>query len=416
MAQFDLLSWVSGGCKDGAYEGTSYRVSARALHNRGLIRVEGRGPTWTAKITAEGTRLLKEQARRVEAEREQARREGQARAERERESQRLRARALELLEAVTAAGGRLALDADSSEREVTQMAGLLAGEGLLPDGQRLACEPTRMDPVLGMTAYLEPDFAALTSLGAFAVARQLRRPHPAVTAFQEKRENVSRAQIPRAARYLQGLVNAAAEMGWSAPAKVQTGYTGRGEPSPELSIKLPSYEIRVTVRELDDRGRPGHAFITQTDYLTRTERTTVNKSFMASGRLEVTLTQEWEQRPVLTQCDTGKSTLEDQLPALIRVLEIDKAEAEWARKEEERRADIRKERWEEVRKEAFVRVAYERNAARLRGELDSRDAAVAMRVYADEIDARAAALEAPPHRQDVNGPSGSAIMPSAPAR
>jgi hypothetical protein len=85
----------------------------------------------------------------------------------------------------------------------------------------------------------------------------------------------------------------------------------------------------------------------------------VNKSFTASGRLEVTLTRVWEQYPVLSQRDTGKSTLEDQLPALIRLLEIDKTEAEWARKEEERRADIRKERWEEVKKEAFVRVAYE---------------------------------------------------------
>lgn len=94
MAQFDLLSWVSGGCQGGTYERTSYRVSARALHNHGLIRVEGRGPTWTAKITAEGMRLLKEQARRVEAERDRARREEQARAEQAQESQRLRARAL----------------------------------------------------------------------------------------------------------------------------------------------------------------------------------------------------------------------------------------------------------------------------------------------------------------------------------
>jgi len=44
MAQFDLLSRVSGGYEEGSYEGTSYRVSARALHIRGLIRVEGRGP------------------------------------------------------------------------------------------------------------------------------------------------------------------------------------------------------------------------------------------------------------------------------------------------------------------------------------------------------------------------------------
>jgi hypothetical protein len=98
----------------------------------------------------------------------------------------------------------------------------------------------------------------------------------------------------------------------------------------------------------------------------------------------------WEQRPVLSQHDSGRSTREDQLPALIRALEIGKAEAEWARKEEERRSDIRKERWEEVKKEAFVRVAYERNPDRLRSELDRRDTAAAMSAYADEIDAHAA--------------------------
>jgi hypothetical protein len=41
----------------------------------------------------------------------------------------------------------------------------------------------------------------------------------------------------------------------------------------------------------------------------------------------------WEQRPVLSQHDSGRSTREDQLPALIRALEIGEAEAEWARKE-----------------------------------------------------------------------------------
>lgn len=394
VAQFDLLSWVSGGCEDGIYEGTSFRISARALHHRGLIRVEGRGPAWTAKITAEGTRLLKEQGRRVEAERERERREEQARAERNRESQRLRARAVEVLEAVTAAGGRLDLKADTSEREVTQVAGCLAREGLLPYGQRLAHEPTRMDPVLGVTAYLEPDFPALTPLRTFKVPQQLRGPHPAVTAFQDKRQHVSRPQIPRAARYLQGLVNAATEMGWSAPAKAPDGYTGRGEPGPDLSIRLPSCEVRVTVRELDERGRPGFAFTTQTEYLTRTERTAGNKSFTASGRLEVTLTRGWEKQPILSQRDAGGVTLEDQLPALVHVLEVGEAETEWARKEEDCRAAIRQDRWEEVKREAFVHVACQRNADRLVADLARRHTAAAMRAYAGEIAAHAAGLEA----------------------
>jgi hypothetical protein len=41
------------------------------------------------------------------------------------------------------------------------------------------------------------------------------------------------------------------------------------------------------------------------------------------------------------------------------------------------------------------RVGHERNAQRLLAELDSRDATAAMRAYADEINARAAALEDP---------------------
>jgi hypothetical protein len=102
----------------------------------------------------------------------------------------------------------------------------------------------------------------------------------------------------------------------------------------------------------------------------------------------------WQDHTVLTRRDTGGTTLEDQLPALIRDLQISEAEAQWARKEEERRNGIRQARWEEVKKEAFTKVAYERNAQRLGEELARRDAAAAMTAYADEITARADELDA----------------------
>lgn len=44
---------------------------------------------------------------------------------------------------------------------------------------------------------------------------------------------------------------------------------------------------------------------------------------------------------------TSKSTLEDQLPVLILVLKI--GEADWTRREEERRSEIREERWKRSR-------------------------------------------------------------------
>jgi hypothetical protein len=108
VAQFDLLRWVAGGCKDGVYEGSSHRVSARALHNRGFLSVSGSGATWAARITTEGTRRLQVEAERIEVERERAHREEQARAARERERQHLRDRAVELLREVIGVSSKAA--------------------------------------------------------------------------------------------------------------------------------------------------------------------------------------------------------------------------------------------------------------------------------------------------------------------
>lgn len=386
VAQHDLLKWVADGCPAGVYAGTSHRVSARSLHNRRLIQVAGRSKTWTAKITLQGTRILQEQTARVEAVRQRERQEAQARAERERERQLLRARAVEVLDAVVAAGGQLELGADINDRGIEQIEGFLAREGLLPVGQRLTHEPTRMDPTLGVTAYLEPDFTALTPLRDFTVPRQLRDPHPAVVAFQDKRAYVSKKQIPRTARFLQAIVSAATEMGWKV-SQPRSAYTGDREVSPDLAVRLPSSEVVVTVRELDQRGRTGFAFTAGTEYYTRTPTTTANKGFLASGRLELILTKTWEQQPILSLCDTDEATLEEQLPTFMQRLEIFEAGAHWAREEETRRAEIRKVRWHEVRKEAFAALTQQRNAEKLRDELTRRDAAAAMRKYADEIDA-----------------------------
>lgn len=386
VAQHDLLKWVADGCPDGVYDGTSHRVSARGLHNRGLIKVTGKSKNWTARITPQGTRILQEQTKRVEAVRQRERKEAQARAEQVREQQLLQARAIEVLDAVVAAGGRLDLRRDINDRGIEQIEVLLAREGLLPVGQRLTHEPTRMDPTLGVTAYLEPDFATLTPVRDFKVPRQLRDPHPAVVAFQDKRACVSKKQIPRTARLLQAIVSAATVMGWKA-SRPQNSYTRHRETGADLALSLPSSEVVVTVRELDQRGRTGFAFTTGTDYYTRVETTTANKGFLASGRLELTLTKPWDHQPILSLRDTGEATLEEQIPTFIQRLEISEAQAHWAREEESRRAEIREVRWQEVRKEAFVALTQQRNAEKLRDELTRREATAAMREYADEIDA-----------------------------
>ncbi|WP_319455601.1 MULTISPECIES: hypothetical protein [unclassified Mycobacterium] len=252
-----------------------------------------------------------------------------------------------------------------------------------------------MDPVLGLTVYLEPDFEALTALRPFSVPRQLRDPHPAVMEFQNKKSLVSKAQVGRAARFLQALISATAEVGWKTPSKMRDMSPRRGEFGPDLSLRLPSRELVVTIRELDQSGRRVQAYTTERDYYTRTERTTANKHFRASGNLEVAIKKPWEDQTVLSLRDTVGASLEEQLPTLIRELEIAEAEADWSRQEESRRSKIRETRWEEVKQEAFTKLSYVRNAEMLRDQLERRQAAATMRTYANEIESRAEQFDDP---------------------
>src|SRR5690242_20337488 len=56
--QIGILRWIAEGCPGGVMDGVSYRISAAALRNRGLVRTSGRGPTWAAAVTDAGRDYL----------------------------------------------------------------------------------------------------------------------------------------------------------------------------------------------------------------------------------------------------------------------------------------------------------------------------------------------------------------------
>ena len=56
--QIEVLIWVRDGCAPGVYEDWAHRITARALHNRGLVVVKGRGTGWAASLTDDGTFYL----------------------------------------------------------------------------------------------------------------------------------------------------------------------------------------------------------------------------------------------------------------------------------------------------------------------------------------------------------------------
>lgn len=109
--------------------------------------------------------------------------------------------------------------------------------------------------------------------------------------------------------------------------------------------------------------------------------------------MKITISKVWEDQPVFSLQDAEGVRLEDQLPVLIRKLEIE--EAEWSRKEEDQHSQIREIHWKEVKQEAFIKLTYERNAKQLHDQLERRRAATEMRVYAQIIEAQAGQREGP---------------------
>jgi hypothetical protein len=60
--QAAVLEWVKDGCR-GAGEDYGRRITARALHRRGLISVKGRGNSWSATITGTGRAWFEERSK-----------------------------------------------------------------------------------------------------------------------------------------------------------------------------------------------------------------------------------------------------------------------------------------------------------------------------------------------------------------
>ena len=56
--QTEVLQWIADGTPEREWPDWTHRSTARALQARGLVKVRGHGPTWTAVITDLGRRVL----------------------------------------------------------------------------------------------------------------------------------------------------------------------------------------------------------------------------------------------------------------------------------------------------------------------------------------------------------------------
>jgi hypothetical protein len=59
--QIEVLQWIADGCPERNWPDGTYKNSAQALDNRGLVDVRRRRKTWTTSITDAGRYYLETQ-------------------------------------------------------------------------------------------------------------------------------------------------------------------------------------------------------------------------------------------------------------------------------------------------------------------------------------------------------------------
>lgn len=386
VRQYEILDWISRGCPEGVYSGTGHRQTARALHNRRLVRVTGRGATWRAVVTEQGAAVLAKEKERVQAERERQRQEEERRAaERERESH-AQAAAEQILDEVLSSGGRLEVGTRYTNRQIADIEQRVAGSPNLPLGKRLTHEPIKMDESLGFVLYLEPSFVDLIDLKPVHVPGQLRRPHELTTAFRGKRANVSRTSLQRAARIVEAIITNALERGWTVrPYRREYYQGGPDDEACDLTVAADSTAVDLIIGESDARSRKDRPYTERHDYFSNASKTVPNQHFEPSGRLYVRGWFREHNQPSLQLADHHDQPLESFLPELFKSIEVRQAQRRWDTQEADRRRTIKQRRWDEIYADAWTSLADDRLAAQLQAELDKRRSAIEMRHYADEL-------------------------------
>lgn len=358
-----VLRWIGDDCPVGVMEGVSCRISAAALRNRGLVKISGRGPTWSAVITDEGRGYLEQ----VDGPTPPMRREGNGSVTEQ------------LVNDVIAAGGSLRVPRRSyggQGIDYERRARLAERNGRLPAGKRLTVT-CLSNAELQIDLVDAPEGTTL-DLRPVPVPNHVSRYHAVVGEFRNRsdRHEVSRSVLPRVSRILQGLVLEAERRGYDVAigaAGAEDGYRRPARPTngqPSVLITVSGYSAAV---EVSEEGMPSLACWEQQNrsytypFSAAMNRLPPRSKYDAHGTGRLTLAirsaHTGSERP--TRWSDRKSwTVEEKLPELLREIEVRSAEHRHRLREAARQAAERQRAWE-----AAIEVARERHAKQHRVEV-----------------------------------------------
>lgn len=345
--QIAVLEWIKDSC-GGLDEGADFsrRITARALHRRGLVVVKGRGDSWAASITRAGRAWLEKHPTTAT--------EGGGGSD-------------DLVRSVLAAGGRLEVGRDEAAKAAhEELVRLSHYAPNRPKGWRLEVKNagTWNSPlyVVVLVRYFEDLVEELPVPAPVRVARY----HPAVKAYLDDRDRqmVSKEHLVRAARILQAIADEAPKRGVEVVRPGRTGlpplvvdtYRERQADQGHLTLRTTAGQYGIRIRELSGPGgkpQQRHYWGQRSNRARWLEDR--DTEFVSTGVLELIVEGPGMAHNGYRPKDTSTITLEERLPRIFRKFEIHRLEAEFREQERARKAAERRRRWEAAMEEARAR-------------------------------------------------------------
>ena len=397
--QVVILRWVAEGCPDGIMDGHTHRISAAALRSRGLLKIAGRGPTWTAEVTDAGREYL---AQLDGPDPPTPRQANLSVTE-------------QLVRDVAASGGVLRVlqrgwyDREGIDHENRARLAMLHGR--VPDGKRLSV--TRAGGELEIRLEDAPGRSnSRPPVDPVPVADRIGRYHKAARAFREssERHEVSRRLLPRATRLVHTIAVESEKRGWSAHAPADPKPPRPGQSASKggdltISTEGNTFSLRLLEEGVNTRG-PWERGVAYYRDLSRGRWFSGDPELPkgpydanATGRLKLELNRDWVHRGRQSSwADRASWTLESRLPHLFREIEERIVEAERVANEQReaaeraaalarREAEERERRWRVLISQAKEQLLREQRATHLRAQADAWHQASLIRRYCDAVEA-----------------------------
>lgn len=397
-AQLDVLTWIGAGCPDREWPDYAHRRSARALVSRGLVKIRGHGPTWTATITDAGEAYLEHGRRRQEPRHSGARppsadgvrpkRPAEGGAPR---SAKILVTKQDVLDALDAGGGRFTVPDPAPPLRAAYRRALVAITAAdLPPGKRVTYRGRdRGDLVISLAHTLGDD----ADPAPVPVPDVLDPSIPAIRALQHQPRalEVSAAVQERALLTVQALAVEAGRRGYPC--------TGpEDESGPALTMQIRNVGVRFQLYEEKDRALA----------VPEEERQKVKYDWQRAPLRDV---EQWSGQLALTMengspkpqfwADRRRWTLESRLPQVLKAAE------EWAEDVDRRQQAADRERrerrllWEESVPKARAAYLDSVNRDRLASQINAFERADQLREYAHAIELRVADLPSEDQRSQA---------------